>query len=34
VNGCMLHIEIETRNHEHIKNIREALTNAGFVIVK
>ena len=34
VNGCMLHLEIETRNHEHIQNIREALVGAGYVIVK
>jgi threonine dehydratase len=34
VNGCMLHIEIETRDHSHIKEIRTALTDAGFTIVK
>ncbi len=30
VNGCYLRIILETRNFEHIRQIREALTNAGF----
>lgn len=34
VNGCMLHVEIETRNHEHIAEIKKALKNAGFKIIK
>ncbi len=34
VNGCMLHVEIETRNHEHIAEIKKALKDAGFKIVK
>lgn len=34
VNGCMLHLEIETRNHEHIHEIKKALRSAGFVIVR
>lgn len=34
VNGCMLHLEIETRNHEHIHTIKKALRNAGFTIVR
>lgn len=34
VNGCLLHLEIETRNHDHIKDIKKALKDAGFVIVK
>jgi len=34
VNGCMLHLEIETRNHEHIHEIKKALRQAGFVIVR
>jgi len=33
VNGCKLHVELETRNHEHIREIRESLTEAGFKIV-
>lgn len=34
VNGCMLHLELETRNHEHIHEIKKALRNAGFTIVR
>ena len=34
VNGCMLHVEIETRNHEHIAEIKKALKEGGFKIVK
>ncbi|MDE6427927.1 MAG: pyridoxal-phosphate dependent enzyme, partial [Muribaculaceae bacterium] len=34
VNACMLHVEIETRNHEHIAEIKKALKEAGFKIVK
>ena len=34
VNGCMLHLEIETRDHNHIQEIRNALTCEGFTIVK
>ncbi len=34
VNGCMLHVEIETRNHEHIAEIKKALKNSGFKIIK
>ena len=30
VNGCYLRIILETRNFEHIKQIRDALTRAGF----
>ncbi len=33
VNGCMLHLELETRNHEHIRDIKDALKKAGFTIV-
>ncbi len=33
VNGCKLHVELETRNHEHINNIKAALKESGFVIV-
>ena len=32
VNGCYLRIMMETRNYEHIKEIREALESAGFKI--
>ena len=33
VNGCYLRIILETRNFEHIKQIREALTGAGFRLI-
>lgn len=33
INGCYLRIVLETRNHEHIKQIEQALTDAGFKLV-
>ena len=33
INGCYLRIEMETRNFEHLNEIRKALTEAGFKIV-
>ena len=33
INGCYLRIVLETRNHEHIKDITDALTSAGFKLV-
>lgn len=33
VNGCYLRIVLETRNFEHVKDISEALTEAGFKLV-
>lgn len=33
VNGCFLRITMETRNYDHIHEIRKALTDAGFHIV-
>ena len=33
INGCYLRIVLETRNQEHIKEITNALTNAGFKLV-
>ena len=33
VNGCYLRIVLETRNFEHIQQIREALTDYGFKLV-
>lgn len=33
INGCFLRIELETRNFEHIEQIKTALTNAGYRIV-
>lgn len=32
INGCRIHIELETRNHEHIRQIKKALREAGFTI--
>jgi threonine dehydratase len=33
VTGCYLRIVLETRNHEHIRQIESALTNAGYKLV-
>ncbi len=33
INGCFLRIVLETRNFEHIKEITDALTEAGYKIV-
>ena len=33
VNGCYLRIELETRNHEHICQIRQELKNFGFKLI-
>lgn len=32
VNGCYLHITLETRNFEHIKSIKKALADFGFKV--
>lgn len=34
VNACLLHLDIETRNHDHINEIKDALRSAGYVILK
>jgi threonine dehydratase len=34
ITDCILRIVLETRDFEHIKEIRKALTDAGFKIVK
>ncbi len=34
INGCRLHIELETRNHKHIASIKKALEEAGFEVVE
>lgn len=34
INGCYLRIVLETRNFEHIKEITDALTGAGYKIVQ
>jgi threonine dehydratase len=33
VTGCWIRIDLETRNFEHINNIKAALTKAGFKIM-
>ncbi len=33
VNGCYLRITLETRNHEHINQIKKALAKHGFKTV-
>jgi threonine dehydratase len=33
ITACQMSIRIETRNHEHIQQIRDALTQAGFRMV-
>lgn len=34
INGCLLRIEVETRNNEHIVMINEALDKAGYHVVR
>ena len=34
INGCYLRIVLETRNHEHIREIENALTSAGFKLIE
>ena len=33
INGCFLHIVMETRDWKHVEDIRKALSDAGFKIV-
>lgn len=33
VNGCFLRLRLETRNYEHIQDIRKALTEEGFKLI-
>lgn len=33
INGCYLRVELETRNHEHIEQIRQGLKNVGFKLI-
>ena len=33
INGCFLRIQLETRNFEHLTQIKAALTAAGYKIV-
>ncbi len=32
INGCKLHIEMETRNQEHIEQVKKGLRDAGFQV--
>ena len=34
INGCLLHIEMETRNHDHVAQIKRKLEEAGYVILR
>ncbi len=34
INGCFLRIQLETRNFEHLEQIKNALTEAGYKIVE
>ncbi|MCH5244901.1 MAG: threonine ammonia-lyase [Muribaculaceae bacterium] len=33
INSCVLHIEVETRNLEHISRLKQQLTEAGFTLI-
>ena len=33
INDCLLRLEIETRNHDHIKEIHKALADAGYTVI-
>ena len=33
INGCTIRMELETRDHDHIKSIRQALTDAGYKVM-
>ena len=33
INCCYLRVELETRNHEHIEQIRQGLKNFGFKLI-
>ena len=32
ISGCKLHIDMETRNHDHIKQVKDGLREAGFKV--
>lgn len=34
INGCLLHIEMETRDHEHVAEIKRLLEAAGYPIIQ
>lgn len=33
INGCYLHISMETKNHQHLKQIRTSLLEAGYKLI-
>lgn len=33
INGCYLHISMETKNHQHLNDIKTALINSGFKLL-
>lgn len=33
INGCLIRVEVETRNNEHIEILRKALSTAGYHVV-
>ena len=33
INGCYLRVELETRNHEHVEQIRQGLKKVGFKLI-
>lgn len=33
INSCVIRIEVETRNNDHIKSLEQSLTDAGFVLL-
>lgn len=33
INSCILHVSMETRNHQHLADIEDALTRAGFKLI-
>ena len=33
VNDCIINIELETKNYEHLQQVRQALTDAGFKLI-
>ena len=33
INGCTLRVEMETRNHKHISEVKKGLRDAGFDVI-
>ena len=34
INSCIIHVELETRNNEHIAEIKKSLTDSGYTIIE